>query len=59
MKMDIETVIRQVDGSMAIEGMALTEEDKERIRRTALEPDKVETVIQELIQKHSMGKGNK
>lgn len=54
MKVNIETVIQQVDGSMAIEGMALSEEDKERIRQTALEPDKVETVIQKLIKKHSV-----
>ena len=55
-KTDIETVIQQVDGSMAMEGMALSDEDKERIRRTQLEPDKVETVIQELVEKHSVKK---
>ena len=51
--LDIETVIRQVDGSMAIEGMALSEEDKERIRQSAFAPDKGEMVIQELVKKHS------
>lgn len=55
-EIDIETVIQQVDGSMAIEGMALSDEDKERIRQTAFAPDKVETVIQELVEKHSVNK---
>ena len=55
-KADIETIIDQVDGSMALEGMALSDEDKERIRQTALEPDRVEAVVQELVKKHSVGK---
>ena len=29
---DIEQTIREVNGTMAIEGMPLTEEDKERLR---------------------------
>lgn len=52
--LDIETVIKQVDGSMAIEGMSLSAEDKERIRQTAFAPNKVETVIQGLVEKHSV-----
>lgn len=55
-KTDIENFIQQVDGSMAIEGMVLSDEDNERIRQTELEPDKVETVIQELVEKHSVKK---
>lgn len=32
MKKDVEKIIRNIDGTMAIEGMPLTEEDKQRIR---------------------------
>lgn len=52
--LDIDTIIRQVDGSMAIEGMALSAEDKDRIRMTAFVPDNVEGVIKELVKKHSV-----
>lgn len=55
--LDIETVIQQVKGSMAIEGMTLSEEDQERIRQTAFAPHKVETVIQGLVKKHSVVRG--
>lgn len=50
----IEEIIEQVDGSMRIEGMPLTREDKERIRRCADSDKQVEAEIQALIQKHSV-----
>lgn len=49
----IEQVIKQVAGSMAIEGFVLSEEDKERIRRVAEGPEVCEEIIQSLIQKHT------
>lgn len=49
----IERIIEQVDGSMRIEGMPLTREDKERIRRCADSKELVEAEIQALIKKHS------
>lgn len=55
--LDIDTIIQQVDGSMAIEGMSLSEEDKDRIRKTAFVPENVESVIQGLVQKHSVVRG--
>lgn len=53
MKIDIEMVIHQVEGSMAIEGMQLSTEDKKRIRQTVAAPERVETIVQELVKKHS------
>jgi hypothetical protein len=50
---DIERVIEQVDGSMSMEGMPLTSNDKDRIRRCAGDDRKVDKEIAELIKKHS------
>lgn len=50
----IEKIIEQVDGSMRIEGMPLTREDKERIRRCAGSDRQVEAEIRTLIRKHSV-----
>lgn len=55
--LDIDTLIQQVDGSMAIEGMSLSEEDKERIRMTAFFPERAEAVVQGLVEKHSYSRG--
>lgn len=49
----IEDIIAQVNGSMAIEGMPLTSEDKERIRRCVGNDKLVEAEIQTLLKKHS------
>lgn len=51
-----ETIIRQVDGSMAIEGMPLTADDKQRIREFAFDPAQVENVVVSLVKKHSVVK---
>lgn len=48
-----EIIIRQVAGSMAIEGMDLTEEDKERIRKNAYDKEQIEPVVADLVKKHS------
>ena len=39
---DIEKIVREVDSSMAMEGMPLTHEDKDRIRKCLSEPSSVE-----------------
>lgn len=49
---DIEKVIEQVNGSMAIEGMPLTDEDRERIRRCAGNHELVEREVQTLVKKY-------
>lgn len=49
---NIEDIIRRVAGSMALSGFILTEEDKERIRLCADDPDKVEEIVKKLVEKH-------
>lgn len=50
---DIEKIIAEVNGSMAIEGMPLTYEDKERIRLSLLNSETYKENLQKLITKHS------
>ena len=52
-----EAIIRQVDGSMAIEGMSLTDEDKERIRNYAFDASMIDQVVAGLVEKHSVARG--
>ena len=47
-----EGIVQSVAGSMALSGMDLTEEDKERIRIIADDPEKVDEIVQQLIEKH-------
>lgn len=54
---NIETIIKEVNGSMAMEGMPLTEDDKTRIRFCAGDKDKVEKTIAELVAKHTPTSG--
>lgn len=51
---DIELIIKQVDATMTMEGMALTDKDKERIRFCIGDDKKVEETIQELIKKYTL-----
>ena len=51
-QMSVEQLISEVNGSMAIEGMTLTENDKSRIRRCLENPDETARILQELIAKH-------
>ena len=51
-QMSVEQLISEVNGSMAIEGMTLTENDKSRIRRCLENPDEAARILQELISKH-------
>ena len=47
-----ELIVRQTSGSMALSGMDLTEEDKDRIRYLIEHPEEEEAMLDALIQKH-------
>jgi hypothetical protein len=50
---DLEKLIDEVNGSMSIEGMPLTKDDKDRIRHCAGNDKLVEKTIAELVKKHT------
>ncbi|MEA4925961.1 MAG: hypothetical protein VB084_11690 [Syntrophomonadaceae bacterium] len=50
---DLEKLIAEVNGSMSMEGMPLTQSDKDRIRHCAGNDKLVEETIAELIKKHT------
>lgn len=52
MKKEIEKVIRNVNGSMSLEGMSLTEEDKKRIRNIDSGKTTITREIDKLNQKY-------
>ena len=51
---DIEKIVREVDSSMAMEGLPLTNEDKDRIRKCLSEPLAVDRIINGLLAKHAV-----
>ena len=51
---EIERIVREVDSSMAMEGLPLTAEDKGRIRRCLSEPSSLEQTIGSLLRKHTV-----
>ena len=51
---DVERIIREVDSSMKMEGMLLTNDDKDRIRECLSDPSSVELVIDRLLEKHTV-----
>jgi len=51
---DLERMIEDVNASMAMEGMPLTEEDKVRMRYCAGDKKKTDQVVAEQIRKHSV-----
>ena len=53
----MERIIRQVEGSMAIEGIYLTDEDRDRIRNFAFDRSKIDSVVASLVKKHSVARG--
>ena len=53
----VERIIREVDSSMAMEGMPLSSEDRQRIRRCLDTPQALEKTLRELIQKHTVPEG--
>lgn len=51
---DIEKIIREVDGTMSIEGMSITGDDKDRIRTCLRDKMKYNEAIAELVKKHTV-----
>ena len=51
---DIGQIIREVNGTMAIEGMPLKEEDKERIRICLSDEVSFEEMKRRIIEKHTV-----
>ncbi|MDR0916398.1 MAG: antitoxin VbhA family protein [Oscillospiraceae bacterium] len=49
---DVERLIGEVDGTMAIEGMPLTDEDKERLRLVLSGEVTADEMVQRLVAKH-------
>ena len=51
---NIDKIIREVDSSMAMEGMPLTTEDKQRIRKDLSSPASLNEVIVQLVKSRSV-----
>ncbi len=51
---DIERIAKEVDSSMAMEGMPLTNEDKNRIEVCLNNPDELNKIISNLLKKHTV-----
>lgn len=51
---DVDKIIREVDSSMAMEGMPLTAEDKKRIQKVLLDPASLNTVVAQLIKSRTV-----
>jgi hypothetical protein len=50
---DVEQTIREVNGTMAIEGMPLTDEDKNRLRSILRGEITYEAAIREIIERYT------
>lgn len=51
---DIDQIIKEVNGTMAIEGMYLREEDKERIRLCLSDEISFEEMKKRIVEKHTV-----
>ncbi len=51
---DIERIICEVDSSMTMEGLPLTNEDKDRIRMCLTDPSILDQLIQDIIKKYAV-----
>jgi hypothetical protein len=51
---EIEKIVQEVNGTMAIEGMPLTDDDKERIRFVLSGKISEEEIIKQLVSKHAV-----
>ncbi len=49
---DVEQLIREVNGTMAIEGMPLTDEDKKRVRDIIIGRTRIDDIINQLKDKY-------
>jgi len=53
---DIEQIVKEVQGSMSMEGLPLTAADKDRIRSCLTDPGCLDSVIRALLAKHAVPK---
>ena len=51
---EIERIINEVDSSMSMEGLPLTNADKERISLCLNNPNVLDDIISELLKKHTV-----
>lgn len=51
---DVDKIIREVDSSMAMEGMPLTTEDKHRIQKVLRDPTSLNDVIAQLVKSRTV-----
>lgn len=51
---NIEKIIKEVDSSMAMEGLPLTADDKARIYQCLVDPSALDGVIGALLSKHTV-----
>jgi hypothetical protein len=58
MKRDIEQKIREINGTMAVEDMPLTEQDKQRLRDIASGKITYKEMFKKLVLKHSQNNIN-
>ncbi len=54
---DLESIVREVDSSMAMEGMPLRTEDKDRIRKCLSDMRFLEKTVESLVEKHTVSAG--
>jgi retron-type reverse transcriptase len=54
MVFDIENVVENIDFSMKMEDMPLTEDDKNRLRNCLSGKSDIQKIIEETIQKHTI-----
>ena len=50
---DVEKLIDQVNGTMAMEGMPLTDDDKERLRECITGKTSYDEMVKRLVKKHA------
>lgn len=51
---EMDRIIREVNSTMAMEGLPLTVEDQERIRTYLTDPSTLEDMIQKLVQQYAV-----
>lgn len=51
---EVERIVKEVDGSMSMEGLPLSTEDKERIERCLNNPRTFDDMIHNLLKKHTV-----
>jgi hypothetical protein len=51
---DVEKIIGEVNGTMAIEGMPLTDQDKDRLRECITGKTSYDEMVRRLVKKHTV-----